>query len=357
MKKTIAMSVLISLPLQLSANELSTGMELSYHTVNNSDISPMIIDGVSAIFEDHPHYAAMAIIPDEFKSGNSFSYIRNCGASILNDRFILTAAHCVEDSVYTDVNTDYGINTSWENSYVIVGVSDINKATFNNFYKVKTRHVHPSYLSIVGEVGVVGFEKYDIAVLELEEAITHNVGSINHKGLNPSVYDQLDEWHATGMGKTSPTGSPTDILLTTPLSPGNDVSGLCSLRYSPETTICTTDLVAGFGGTCQGDSGGPITYIDNGKHIQIGVVSYGTDPCGTGYSVFTEVAAYESWIDGIVTHGEEKEYVSGASPIDDSDENDSDDSSNENNDSGGDSGGSIGLLTLFGLGLLYRRKK
>lgn len=411
MNKLLITSICMTLSLPVLAKEevkLSTGMTIEKYEFKHSQVKPMIIDGVNANFEEHPHYVAMTVIPDEWISeSGGFSYMKNCGGSILNDRFILTAAHCVEDSVYTEINEltvawnkqNPNIpvaNSTWRNSYVVVASPDMSSVSSSSkFYRVKERHIPTGY----GTEGFNGFEKYDIAILELEEAITHNVGSINHKDLNPSVYDQLDEWHATGMGKTiaNDDSSASNILLTTKINPGNDISGYCKDRYSPETTICSEDSIEGFGATCQGDSGGPITYIDNGKHVQIGIVSYGSVPCGEGVSVYTEIAAYESWIDGIVTHGNELTYIptgSGGSDIDDGSDSDTDadnpddgsdnnpddgsdndsdtgtdsgsgdnneteteeDTVQDNKSSGGDSGGSTGLLTLLGLGLFARRR-
>lgn len=43
-------------------------------------------------------------------------------------------------------------------------------------------------------------------------------------------------------------------------------------------------------GACYGDSGGPLIYHDeNGQHIQIGIVSWGTEHCGST-TVFTKIA-------------------------------------------------------------------
>lgn len=365
MKKQVIMGMCIGLSMPLSAMELSTGMKISKHQVIDNKISAHIVNGTNATFAENPHYVALTIIPDELMSDGGFSYFKTCGGSILNDRFILTAAHCVEDSVYDEINLNYGFTASWQNNYIIAGVSNIGNASTNNFYKVKSRHIHPSYGSIAGLVdeGIYlnGFEKYDIAVLELEEPILHNVGSIDFRGLNNSVYDQMDQWHATGMGLTSANGVASNQLLTTVLQPGNDSSGLCSYRYSKDTTICSIDT-ASTGSTCQGDSGGPITYKDNGKHIQIGVVSYGTNPCGTGMGVYTEISAYENWISTIVTHGESKDYVygEGETPEEDTDGSGGSDGSgtdNSNSSEGGDSGGSLGLVGLLGLGLLARRRQ
>lgn len=44
--------------------------------------------------------------------------------------------------------------------------------------------------------------------------------------------------------------------------------------------------------TCSGDSGGPL--MDG--NIQVGVLSYGANPCADGPSVFTRTAEYATWL-------------------------------------------------------------
>lgn len=50
--------------------------------------------------------------------------------------------------------------------------------------------------------------------------------------------------------------------------------------------------------SCQGDSGGPlVAKQENGSFAQIGIVSFGGNPCDKGPSVFTRVSAFKGWIE------------------------------------------------------------
>jgi trypsin len=52
------------------------------------------------------------------------------------------------------------------------------------------------------------------------------------------------------------------------------------------------------GDTCQGDSGGPL--MNDGAGVQVGITSFGID-CASGIpAIYTNVAAYQPFIEGIV---------------------------------------------------------
>lgn len=51
--------------------------------------------------------------------------------------------------------------------------------------------------------------------------------------------------------------------------------------------------------TCFGDSGGPVVLDVNGVGLQVGIVSFGSNPCKAP-SYYTRVSAYTSWIESII---------------------------------------------------------
>jgi len=51
--------------------------------------------------------------------------------------------------------------------------------------------------------------------------------------------------------------------------------------------------------SCSGDSGGPLIFQDNPNDpmFVVGIVSFGTDPCGEGFpGVYTDTRKYSQWI-------------------------------------------------------------
>lgn len=76
----------------------------------------------------------------------------------------------------------------------------------------------------------------------------------------------------------------------------------CMEFYEDDFTsdqICSADLERGKG-ECNGDSGGPLLYVEDdlAKVFQIGVVSWGIEPCGNNDhpGVYTKVSHYIDWI-------------------------------------------------------------
>ena len=107
-----------------------------------------IVGGFDSEINDYPWQAALV---DPYGSGY-------CGASIISNQWILTAAHCIEDSYSPDVFVRVGS----ENSYSYGGVT----------YSVSEIIVHPNYTDVTSGS--------DIALIKLSDTIifNHNIQPI-----------------------------------------------------------------------------------------------------------------------------------------------------------------------------------
>ncbi|EGQ9249399.1 serine protease [Vibrio parahaemolyticus] len=317
--------------------------------LDEQGISTAIIGGQQASQNQLPFFARLIL----HKTGDR-QFANICGGSIVNDRFILTAAHCVESSVFTDGWTANDLR-------VLVKNPTMNDVYVEEFKDVRTITIHPNYDPSDLWIN-------DLAVLELTRPITDNVQSIT---LPQDFGDYSGEsvYQIFGLGQTSTTDtSGPNYLRWAEVQPLSDAQ--CAslvVGYNDQENICANGFPdRSYTGICSGDSGGPLTYQDsNGMYQQIGIVSYGSSICESAAipSVFTEILNYTSWIEARTSSGVKTVYNASLAALEDyHSEGDSGFDPEDTNVSGfsdNGSGGAIGAGVLFFGGLLgwLRRRK
>ncbi|XP_071627323.1 chymotrypsin-2-like [Temnothorax longispinosus] len=240
------------------------------HVVTNTDEdSGRIAGGHYAELGDYPYIAVVHRLLDNRE------YFK-CGGTVLSRRWVLTAGHCVVNYprrflVVFGIVDKSGIDYDFLRG---PGMSIITNQVF----------IHPQYEK--------GYN--DIALLYMPQDIPFS------KTIQPIKLAYYDGSFAKrdalvmGWGKDHMTSEGT-IRLKYAILPIIE-NKVCKQYWRiNDKHICTA---AGFGrDACQGDSGGPLIVVENGQHLQIGIVSYGNGFCPSNYpGVFTRVSSYIYWI-------------------------------------------------------------
>ncbi|WP_274878751.1 S1 family peptidase [Vibrio harveyi] len=336
-------------------------LQVDYHNKESRLVKPMIIGGWDANPDTYNFHARVV------KSYGAGYFYDSCGGSIINDSFILTAAHCVFDTdtmEYTVTADEVGVvvkNFSYDDVY-----SEEVKA-------VKEIHIYLTY-------GRDGIFVDDIAVLELASPIIDNVSSMPLATMaDKAEYDFVTSGKIIGLGYINDNMQTPDFLQenNVEILSQSDCEALSFNDNDEVICIQSNDMgVDNKGQVCEGDSGGTLGYTKaNGDFQQIGVTSYGYFSCEADmYGVFAETAYYEGWIRSIATYGNELEFDPEADNNDYHSFGDNNfdygdyiadldkgcEGCNADNDSGsndGGSGGSTGLISLLFLGLLVLRRR
>jgi len=215
-----------------------------------------------------------------------------CGGSIINERHILTAAHCLLED---DGTTLRPLNAS----YVVVGVHNIKYYDITEEggerIPIEKFIMHPNYTVFPNEKGL----ENDIAILVLKSNITFIKDQIAEIELPTGKENRDIGQHATviGWGRTIPgdNSSTSSVLLETSQHVAVSLEKSQCHEFAsygnPNNRLC--GFWDGITRTLPGDSGGPLFIEKNQAFIQIGIVSTGAPGKPT---LYTNVAHFLDWI-------------------------------------------------------------
>ncbi|CAO1429480.1 unnamed protein product [Diamesa hyperborea] len=273
---------------------------LGYNVHCNLTLSSnRVANGEAADLNEFPWMALL-----QYRVENALKF--HCGGSLINERFVLTAAHCL-------------VNLPQRTRLEIVRLGEHNLSTEEDCsiddddepfctqpyqdIKVQSFVAHP------------GFSRNtlqdDIGLVKLSQSAQLTQNNINTICLpfGNELRNLPQNLLVTGWGTTEQlSNSPILLKARLPFFELNE----CRRKFQSQN-VAISDKQFCAGGedkrdACKGDSGGPIQYIgvlDNKpRMVQFGIVSYGVKSCGVldGYpGVYTKVSEYLNWIMDNVT--------------------------------------------------------
>ncbi|XP_018791127.1 PREDICTED: uncharacterized protein LOC108970283 [Bactrocera latifrons] len=254
-------------------------------------LQPRIYGG-NAVHIDEYAWAARILYVDSDNNNDIF-----CGGSLINQNYVLTAAHCV---VMPEEKDDWY-------------VKGVRLGEWNTTAKKDCEYFSENYeLCAPLPVDINIFEyivhpmynkkkfNYDIALLKLEESVTYTdfVKPICLPLLpadqQTAHYENMSV-EVVGWGKTE-TGEHSEIKLKAHLKV-KDINKCGLRRGATENQICAKGEIGT--DSCNGDSGGPLMLWQETAYYLIGLISFGSGgQCGDVQTngIYMRVVNFIDWI-------------------------------------------------------------
>lgn len=254
-------------------------------------------DNVSAIINGSPGsvstYPWMVFLADAFEE-------QYCGASLISETWVLTAAHCFVNSG-DQIDLEEGAN-----SIIVLNSDTANPLASNaEVGQVGQIVIHPSYNPDPETSD--NLDDFDIALVELTAAVSLQPVQLL-SGSAPTLAAGTEAlimgWGTTAVGEDNQGVDPSDELLVAnqQIVSFADCADIYGVGIT-ENMICAGAVEqSGTTDTCQGDSGGPMLVNNGNSYVQVGIVSFGgteTGPaCGDpdAPGVYASVSALADFI-------------------------------------------------------------
>lgn len=245
-------------------------------------------------------YPWLALI--EYSRGTAIKLL--CGGVLISGRYVLTAGHCVLGDIFKYGNPmnvrlgEYDTSTGPVDTKVVAG-GGVDTSDPIVVIPIEQMIPHPEYNP------KHPLRRNDIALIRMASMApyTEFIRPICLPAMDPTRNPPAEfKLFAAGWGAVNETLSASTVKLHVDLP--YKTKSECQAAYNiPRRSIQLWDKQICAGGvkgkdSCKGDSGGPLMY-ENGRVFEvIGIVSFGTTPCGLEDvpGVYSKVIEYITWI-------------------------------------------------------------
>jgi len=233
-----------------------------------------IVGGIPAQRNELPYQVQLQLFGSHF-----------CGGSVINEDWIITAAHCLFDDIGP---TGYSVAVR---QYDVTQVEDEIVLGVAEYFKHPRYPIPGNDIALIRVAGRLDFSDGNVAPVCSPDEGRLYVDS-------PSI--------VSGWGATQWQGSGSEVLLYTAVTiTSNDYcrQALLANNYPPPRSM---EVCAGSEeennqrDSCQGDSGGPLVVKEDGTFRLVGVVAHGFECASGSPGVYTRVNSFFDFIDRIM---------------------------------------------------------
>lgn len=215
----------------------------------------------------------------------------NCGATLLDDNWIITAGHCFSEHTEPNIFILNGKNKTENNNYKLIKYDKII--------------IHPKYIEYNGNHE---FSTNDIALIKISSS-NNFIKSLSKPCLpkQNSIIPPNSICYITGFGADGRyDNEPVKRIKEGKVAIKHEkicIKSLALNYFDTDSMICAGRARGSKANSCQGDSGGPLvcegSFADSKKDkwYLFGITSFGALDCTSfSSSVYTRVSSYVDWI-------------------------------------------------------------
>ena len=244
--------------------------------VTLNGIEDLIINGNWASVDQY-NFFVMPLISSS--QGDSWS---GCGASLIADNIVLTAAHCLDRGVPNSVYI--GALSPWSSG-------GNNRGQMRVLIDVVDSAVHPKYDPTSN--------RFDIALLKLDISVGDQISNWYGQDISQDSIKPITLGDAEFVSQMK-DGDPVTVMGFGVTETGGTSANLLYANLDFVSTFTCRETMTGIGfvsndmlcahsqessNACNGDSGGPLIDESLTEPVQVGVVSWGVPTCPGSYPV------------------------------------------------------------------------